>query len=96
MDITLIIEDAVANPIKFTLDSEPSDVRANFDQRRYAQVKNATVDDEKHYEQKFEKTDVIRIEFYSNFPLNRVNGRRLRRCRLRLCNVSGRRGPISK
>ena len=72
MDITFIIEDAVANAVKFTLDSEPSDVRANFDQRRYAQVKNATVDEGKVYKQKFEKTDTIRLEFYSNFPLNRV------------------------
>ena len=72
MEITFIIEDAVANPIKFTLDGTPSDVRANFDQRRYSQVKNATIDEGKFYNQMFEKSDIIRIEFYSNFPLNRV------------------------
>jgi len=72
MELEFIIEDAVANPIKFTLDSEPTGVRANFDQRRYAQTKHATVDDGKTYKQKFEKTDPIRIQFYSNFPQNRV------------------------
>ena len=43
MLLTFIIEDAVANPVKFTRDDLPTNERANFDQRRYAQTKNATV-----------------------------------------------------
>jgi len=71
MDLNFIIEDATANPIKFTLDNSPVDQRANFDQRRYRQTHNTTVDPDKVYKQLFEKTDPIRIQFYSNFPVNR-------------------------
>ena len=72
MDLNLIIEDATANPIKFTLDGAPVDKRARFDQQRYAQANHTTIDPDKTYAQKFEKTDSIRIQFYSNFPQNRV------------------------
>ena len=71
MELNLIIEDAISNPIKFTLDGAPVDQRATFDQRRYAQTKNTTVDPDKVYNQLFENTDPIRIQYYSNFPLNR-------------------------
>jgi hypothetical protein len=73
MDLTLIIEDATANPIKFTLDGAPVDKRARFDQQRYGQANHTTVDPDKTYQQKFEKTDSVRIQFYSNFPLNKVS-----------------------
>jgi len=73
MDVNFTIEDATANPIKFTLDGAPVDQRAAFDQRRYRQTTNTTVDPEKVYKQLFEKTDAIRIQFYSNFPANRVS-----------------------
>ena len=72
MEIEFIIEDAIANPLKFTRDDLPTNERATFDQRRYAQTKNATVDADKFYNQKFEKADPIRIQFYSNFPLNQA------------------------
>ena len=72
MDLNLIIEDATANPIKFTLDGAPVDKRARFDQQRYAQANHTTIDPDKAYKQKFEKADTVRLQFYSNFPLNKV------------------------
>lgn len=72
MNLEFIIEDAVSNPIKFTRDDNNVDQRANFDQRRYSQTKNATVDEGKTYNQKFENADIVRIEFFSNLPQNKV------------------------
>ena len=72
MDLNLIIEDAISNPVKFTRDDLPTNERASFDQQRYAQAHHTTTDEGKTYNQLWEKLDTIRIQFYSNFPNNRV------------------------
>lgn len=69
--INLLVEIPVANPFKFILDGANSDERADFDQRRLALVKNASgeyID----FHQPVEKADANRVQFYSNFPLNKV------------------------
>jgi hypothetical protein len=70
--IDLIVEIPVANPFKFIQDGANSDERANYDQRRYALVKNASVEPLGDFKLPVEKADPYRVQFYSNFPLNKV------------------------
>lgn len=72
-DVNLIVEIPVANPFKFILDGANSDERADFDQRRLSDVKNASNDAGHSFDQPWEKVDSARVQFYSNFPLNRVS-----------------------
>lgn len=70
--INLLVEIPVANPFKFILDGANSDERADFDQRRYSNVKNASVEPLGDFSQPVEKADPYQVQFYSNFPLNKV------------------------
>lgn len=61
----------VANALRFTKEGSANDERANFDQRYYSNVENATMEKRK-YLQLAEKADIFPVEFYSNYPAQRV------------------------
>ncbi len=69
--IKFIVELPVANPFKFTRDGLTKNQRANFDQRSYGEVINATVM-QRNFSQMYETTDFCKFEFYSNFPNSRA------------------------
>jgi hypothetical protein len=73
MTINYFVQLAIANTLRFTYDGTSSNERASFDQRRYAQTKNAEVDDYKRYLQLFESADTNRPQVYTNFPLRRIS-----------------------
>lgn len=64
---SFVIEIPVANTIRFTIDGEVDNQRANFDQVRYSKANHATVQNQV-YTQLLEKADTQRIQFYTNFP----------------------------
>lgn len=69
--ITFQVKLPVSNPLKFTRDGSPKNQRASFDQRSYAQVKNATTE-LGIYQQLYENADPCKFEFFTNFPSSRV------------------------
>lgn len=71
MLVSYSVKFPIANPLKCTYDGENSNQRARFDQKRYAQSKNATTE-QKKYQQLWESADLIRQQVYTNYPLRRA------------------------
>jgi hypothetical protein len=71
MAVRLSINFPVANPLRFTRDGVTNNQRAAFDQVRFSQAKNAGMDT-RTYDQLFENSDPLQVQFFSNFPNNKV------------------------
>jgi hypothetical protein len=71
MAVTLNINFPIANPLRFTRDGVTNNQRAAFDQVRFSQAHNAGMD-KRTYDQLFEKADPLQVQFFSNFPNNKV------------------------
>lgn len=66
-----IVHIPVANPLKFTYNGASTDHRANPDQRRFASAQHATIE-ARTFKQLFEQADPLRPQFYTNFPIVKV------------------------
>jgi len=62
----------VANAVRFTQENVLDNQRARYDQVRFSQAKNATTNQRKFFE-KFEKTDPIRVQYYTNYPMHKLD-----------------------
>lgn len=71
MEVSFIIQIPVANPVRFTLDGVTDNERASFDKRRYFKTINATTQ-QRSWRDPLESTDPLRIQYYSNYPLQRL------------------------
>lgn len=71
MDLNFIVQIPVANSLRFTLDGVPNDHRASYDKRRYYKTIHATTQ-QRSYPQLFESADTVRVQYYSNYLLQRV------------------------
>lgn len=71
MDVNFEVVIPVANALRFTRDNVVDGVRASFDKRRYYKTINATTQ-QRRWPQPFESTDPVRVQHYSNFPLQKL------------------------
>lgn len=72
MTINFIVEIPNSNVIKLTLDGQPVDKRARFDQIRYKEAGHTNFRD-RTYSLPVEKSDPVRPQYYSNYPLHRIS-----------------------
>jgi len=70
--VSFLVEYAVANVLKFTLDGVDTSQRANFDQRRVADSLAATVNRQQEFSLPFENDDPLKIQFLTNYSYRRV------------------------
>jgi hypothetical protein len=69
--IDFIVEIPTSNAIKLTLDGSVANNRGNVDDIRYYEGDHATLQ-QRAFLQPFEKTDPLRLQYYTNFLLARI------------------------